>query len=248
MPQRSARTPQNSAPIRTDAARMDITFRCVPRFEDVLPRPVPAKLGLPDWFKLMPKMAPSPMRKTIVQTVKQCPPFVDAMTCGFLMPLAADVIVEKGKLSWAYDALHGKAPIDFHENAQAIGTPFFDWNRHVVKFVNFWTIVTPPGYSVLITHPINRYDLPFVTVTGLVDSDSYVDNFTNFPARWHDPGFSGTLAKGTPVAQCIPIKRDSWTPRFEILDDEACHRLVKLSKETAEEPGVYRRRFRKRKR
>jgi hypothetical protein len=247
-PHRSARAAQNSAPIRTDAARMDITFRCLPRFEAVLPRPVPAKFGLPDWFKVMPKKTPSPMRKTDVQTVKQCPPFVDAMTCGFLMPLATDVIVKEGKLSWAHDALYGKPPIDFHENVQAVCTPFFDWNRHVVKFVNFWTIETPPGYSVLITHPINRFDLPFITVTGLVDADSYVDNFVNFPARWVDLKFNGTLKKGTPIAQCIPIKRDSWMPHFELFDDAAAHRLIDLSKAMTDEQGIYRRRFRARKR
>jgi hypothetical protein len=32
--------------------------------------------------------------------VKKCPPFIDAMTYGFLMPLAAEIKVEKGEFSW----------------------------------------------------------------------------------------------------------------------------------------------------
>jgi hypothetical protein len=223
-----------------------ITFRCVPKLADVLPKPVLASSALPAWLKEMPSKTFSPMLQESIQTAKQCLPFVDAMACGFLMPLAIDVTVEEGKLTWARGALGDKSPIGFHENVQALGTPFFDRDRSVVKFMNYWTIETPPGYMILVTHPINRYDLPFVTVTGLVDSDSYNENFVNFPARWHDLSFSGVLPKGTPVAQCIPVKRDKWTPYFETMDDAAGHQLVKLSHAIENEPGVYRRQYRKR--
>ena len=33
---------------------------------------------------------------------------------------------------------------------------------------------TPPGYSILVTHPLNRFDLPFTTTSGLMDSDRWV--------------------------------------------------------------------------
>lgn len=224
---------------------LSITFRCVPRLEPLLPRPIPATHGLPDWLKAMPPNVASVLRQQDIPTVKQCPPFIDAMACGYLIPLATDVIVEQGKLSWDRNDIPGKAPIDFHENVQALGTPFFDRDRNVIKFMNFWTIETPPGYSVLITHPINRYDLPFVTVTGLVDSDRYYGNFVNFPARWLDMNYTGTLLKGTPIAQCIPVKRENWKPQFETMDVDAAQRLVELSNETAAgNSGVYRREFR----
>jgi hypothetical protein len=102
----------------------------------------------------------------------------------------------------------------------------------------------PAGYSLLITHPFNRHDLPFVTLTGLVDADSYIDNFINFPAYWRDTAFSGVLPKGTPVAQCVPVKRDSWTARFGLIEGDAVGRLQELSRAVVEETGVYRRRFR----
>jgi hypothetical protein len=51
-------------------------------------------------------------------------------------------------------------------------------------------------------------------LTGLVEADLYKDNFINFPARWRDLSFSGVLAKGTPVAQCIPVKREFWSAQF----------------------------------
>ena len=55
-------------------------------------------------------------------TVKKCPPFIDAMTFGFLIPLIADLRAENGMLSWDRDVPAGaltnysRSPIDFHDN------------------------------------------------------------------------------------------------------------------------------------
>jgi hypothetical protein len=117
-----------------------------------------------------------------------------------------------------------------------------------VKFHNFWTIEAPEGYSVLFTHPVNRRDLPFTSLTGLVDCDRYIDNHIHFPAHWHDKSFNGTLPKGTPVAQCIPVKRDSWTATVEALTDDATTRIRDLALAVSTGTGVYRRDFRASKR
>ena len=231
-------------------AQQTITFRCPPELEPILPRPLPAVLGLPDWFKTMPQKAFSAVLGTEQMTVKRCPPVIDAMTHGFLMPLVDDLRVEDGVLSWDRDVPgrglmnYSRSPIDFHDNNQVIGTPFFDEDRFLIKFTNFWTFELPPGYSLLITHPFNRRDLPFVTLSGLVDADTYRDNFINFPAFWHDTDFNGVLPKGTPVAQCVPVKRDLWTARFGLIEGEAVGRLQELSRAVVEETGVYRHRFR----
>jgi hypothetical protein len=233
-----------------DTSRMTITFRCPPELEPILPRPIPAVLGLPDWFKTMPQRAFSAALQAEQTTVKKCPPFIDAMTYGFLIPLVADLRVEDGTLSWDRDVPTGaltnysRSPIDFHDNSQVIGTPFYQEDRFLIKFANFWTFETPPGYSLLISHSFNRRDLPFVTLTGLVDADRYRDNFINFPAHWHDTGFNGVLPKGTPVAQCVPVKRDGWTGRFGVIEGDAVGRLQELSRAVLQEAGVYRKRFR----
>jgi hypothetical protein len=172
------------------------------------------------------------------------------MTYGFLMPLVADVKVEDGAFSWDREVPGGgftnypRSPIDFHDGSQVVGTPLFDEDRFIIKFNNFWTIELPPGYSLLVTHPINRPELPFATLTGLVDADRYRDNFVHFPARWRDPDFNGVLAKGTPVAQCLPLKRDSWTARFGTIVGEAARRLHETAAAVSREPGTYRRQFR----
>jgi hypothetical protein len=95
-----------------------------------------------------------------------------------------------------------------------------------------------------VTHPVNRADLPFTTVTGLVDSDRYVDSLVHFPARWNDPGFNGVLPKGTPVAQCLAIKREVIAEEFGVLSEQAAQRLLATAGAIAQETGVYRREFR----
>jgi hypothetical protein len=158
--------------------------------------------------------------------------------------------VQDGEFSWDFDVPKGfvseyaHSPISFHDPSQVAGTPFFDDDQFIIKFNNFWTIEAPRGYSVLFTHPLNRADLPFTTITGLVDCDTFHDSPVHFPARWHDASFNGVLPKGTPVAQCLILKRESLDLRFEALSEEATTRLIEMKKTLDRETDVYRRRFR----
>jgi hypothetical protein len=231
-----------------------ITFRCPPELSALLPQPIPAVLGIPDWFKAMPAKTFSELTQGEQLTVKKCPPFIDAMTFGFLIPLVTDLRIDNETFSWDFDLPGGavtsyaRSPLDFHDSSQAIGTPLFDEDRFIIKFNNFWTIETPPGYSLLVTHPINRFDLPFTTLTGLVDTDLYKDSFINFPAQWRDLNFKGVLPKGTPVAQCLPVKRELWKGEFGTVAGDALSRLQDTSPADPNEHDTYRRQFRAAKR
>ncbi len=79
---------------------MNITFRCDPALIELLPRPVPAKAMLPNWLRQMAPRVPSSVHGRSIRTVKQCPPFVDAMTYGFMVLLPCDVKIEAGQFSW----------------------------------------------------------------------------------------------------------------------------------------------------
>jgi hypothetical protein len=229
---------------------MTLTFRCPMELEGLLPPPIPAALGLPDWLKAMPAQAASPLAPGEDDTVKRCPPFIDAMTGGFLIPLICDVTVEDGAFSWDNDLPAGRSvsfarsPIGVHDPGQVTGAPLFDADRFLIKFHNLWTIEAPEGYAVLFTHPVNRFDLPFTTLTGLVDCDRYHDAWINFPAHWRDTNFRGVLPKGTPVAQCFPVRRETWVARTETFSDEEAQSAHELLGEIRREKGVYRRRFR----
>jgi hypothetical protein len=234
-----------------DAAnQIALTFRCPAELEGLIPRPIPAVLGLPTWYKSLPQKAFSSLMGQDYFTVKKCPPFIDAMTYGFLIPLAIDLEVKDGHFTWHFDAPKGfvseyaHSPISFHDPIQVASTPLFDDDRFIIKFNNFWNIQAPSGYSLLFTHPVNRPDLPFTTFTGLVDCDAYCDSPVNFPARWHDAGFNGVLPKGTPVAQCVPVKREVWIGRYESFSAESTARLIEIKETIASENDVYRRQFR----
>jgi hypothetical protein len=231
---------------------MRVVFRCDPALYDRLPRPVAARAALPEWLRAMPAAAFSELHGQEIRTVKQCPPFVDAMAHGFLIPLPCDVTVRNGRFSWAWDLpplsveAHPRSPLSFHAPAQVTGTPFHDANRAVIKFNSFWTIELESGYSLFATHPINRADLPFRLLTGVVDADRFTDVGILFPAVWTDPQYDGVLPAGTPVAQCFPVARDALELAFEPLTASAQRRYDETGAALLAKPGVYRRRFRAR--
>jgi hypothetical protein len=138
--------------------------------------------------------------------------------------------------------------MSFHVPAQMQGTPLFDERRMAVKFNSFWTVELPKGWSLMATHPINRFDLPFRTLTGVVDSDRFHDVGVFFPAIWIDPDFAGTLAAGTPVAQCFPVSRDELELELSAFTSSEARRYTETGAAIKAEPGLYRKRFRARKR
>lgn len=230
---------------------MHITFRCDPALIDLLPRPVPAKAALPDWLREMAPRVPSAVHGRAIRTVKQCPPFVDAMVHGFMVLLPCDVTVEKGRFSWdwALPALtlsgHPRAPLSFHVREQIAGSPLAHGARSAIKFNSFWTIELEPDWSLMCVHPVNRDDLPFRLVTGLVDADGFNDVGINFPAVWTDPGFVGVLPRGTPIAQCYPVPRAPPTLSWEPMTTGQVERYDTLAAKIMAGPGVYRKFYRR---
>lgn len=210
-----------------------------------LPEPVLAASALPEWLRAMPATAESAAAGATVRTLKHCPPLIDAMGAGVLAPLAADVTVAGGVLRWASEIapLDGvsPSPIGAHTPEQAVGSPLDPGDGFIVKFMNFWAIEAPPGWSVLVTHPVNRLDLPFRTLTGLVDCDRFALGLVHFPALWTDPRFEGVLPRGTPVAQLVAVPRAQPTLRLAVLSDAETAKQDALRARLAAEPGVYRR-------
>ncbi|MEO8930470.1 MAG: hypothetical protein ABI326_13390 [Caldimonas sp.] len=218
---------------------------------DLLPRPVPAKAALPDWLRQMAPRVPSSVHGRAIRTVKQCPPFVDAMAHGFMVLLPCDVHVAAGQFGWdwALPALtlsgHPHAPLSFHVPEQVAGSPLAHGTQSAIKFNSFWTIELEAGWSLMAVHPVNRDDLPFRLVTGLVDADRFHEVGINFPAVWVDPDFSGILPRGTPIAQCYPVPREAPTLVCEAMSDAHLRGYDVLAAQIMNGPGVYRKGFRR---
>lgn len=228
-----------------------IRARCHPALEPILPKPVLAAKALPGWLRAMPPDVPAPtLGGEIVRTLKHCPPVIDALSGGVLIPLAADLTVSGGAVSWDWDppiledARITRAPIGLHAPEQAAGAPFRLGAHAVLKFMNFWTLEAPEGFSLLFTHPLNREDLPFRTLSGIVDCDLFRDGYVHFPALWIDPDFQGVLPRGTPVAQVFALPRAAQELETGVMTGAEIARNRAVQKALTEERGVYRKRFR----
>jgi hypothetical protein len=194
------------------------------------PQPRPAVQDTPLWLKQMPASMAAGDGQTLL-TVKKCVPFLDAVTSGYIIPLVADVHFRMGEKSLEYQS--DLPIIERHPLAQLQGTPF--QGLPVVKFLNPWIVKTPPGYSCFFTQPVNRLDVPFYILSGVVETDSYY-NEINFPSvAMMRPGSSVTLKKGTPIAQILPFRRENWHSQCAATDEA----LRQPWKSLGTEPGRY---------
>jgi hypothetical protein len=188
--------------------------------------PKPADKLIPDWYKDMESYIGSQKKPSgdgsTTATIKRCMPVFDAMVGGYILYTYTDVYVTQrpildentkeptGKtVPWyEWPSLH---PILFHPVQQAPNHPGRKDLSEVSaypKWVNPWAVKTPYGYSTLFTQPMHRPS-PFTILDGIVDTDKY-DAPVNFPFVLNDWSFEGLIPAGTPLAQVIPFKRDSW--------------------------------------
>lgn len=207
---------------------MKITFR--PDIEFAL-EPTTSVSKLPEWYKkLTPYFDGRNKQKTYPNvtkniTIKRCNPFGDALGAGYFILLDQDIEVEKDGDSHSFVWLTGgEDTIAFHSENQIDSAMIPQgFSTQPYKFKNRWAIETPKGYSVLITHPLNRGELPFYTLSGIVDTDKYTQ-VVELPFLLRSD-FEGILEAGTPIAQVIPIKRESW--KKEILPFDSAYFLAK---------------------
>jgi hypothetical protein len=139
-------------------------------------------------------------------TIKKCVPIFDAMTAGYIIYTQVDVQVSKENGVPHYKWPSQKA-ILFHPVEQAPlhpkknEMPYPKWN-------NPYGISTPPGYSVLFTQPFHRESM-FTIFDAVVDTDKY-KSLVSIPFTMNNLDWEGIIPAGTPMAQVIPFKRESW--------------------------------------
>ena len=226
-----------------------IRFQCPRRLFGIIPEPTIAARTTPGWLRGMPASALNPESCEEVPTAKKCPPFIDLLLTGFYFPLAADITFDGAEFSWNAPELSNEldpypaGPISFHLASQLSGTPLLEGASRVVKFHNFWSVELDVGWSLLFLHPPHQNRLPFQTISAVVDADSYKSTFIQIPAVWHSAQ-ACTLKRGTPIAHCIPIKREKLAAIIEPMSDKDQARFDENFKKLLQTPGIYRRQFR----
>ncbi len=190
-----------------------------------VPEPRPGYEMWPEWYKRLDRRLPEEPNEFLNQTVKECAPFADAMSAGYVMRLPAAIRVtldiETGEMNFNWRG--GPMAVEVVEAGHAPSQVEGSGLHHPFKWINYFALQLPEGWSALYTHPINRHDLPFRTLTGIVD-DPY-QSPVNFPFEWIATDAETFMDAGTPIAQVIPIQRVSWraevdyVPRLEVMGD-----------------------------
>jgi hypothetical protein len=179
---------------------------------------LPTKNFIPDWYKKIPPFKDNTVyeiEKGFNNTVKQCVPFLETLTTGYIISLPYDVYIKNNNgapfLATPSGVPEGDAPRwrnnVAHEKIVPSGCfPYeYTWNYCL-------SYSLPIGYSALATHPLNRHDLPFVTLSGIIDGGLVMSAHGNFPFYVKE-GFEGTIPKGTPIVQIIPFRQEDWTSK-----------------------------------
>lgn len=191
-------------PYRLSSAPSDLT----------IPIPKKSSLHMPDWYNKSERWLGSDKAEiknySANQGLKHCIPFLDVMTSGYMIELWTDIQVKRdinneAEFTW----LSHPDPLLIRDqrSGKTIPRPAGHDEMHYGWICPF-AIKVPKGYSVLLTHPANRFDLPFTTLSGIMDSDSYYPSGTIPFFLKND--FEGIIKTGTPIAQLFPYKRESW--------------------------------------
>jgi hypothetical protein len=219
-----------------------LKFTCAAEDDGVIAPPVPAKDYLPSWFRKLPAVDDAKLGVNDTGlTIKRCMPFLDAMQVGWIIPLAATVRLDirnngtEVNAGWDID----RTMVSNHGAHQVRGNPWGD--RPPCKFHNYWTIVTPPGWSCLFVNPINRPNPVFEVLAGVVDTDTY-------RAPVHFPFFATgkdglhVIEKGSPMVQVIPFRRDATDLPVEIGVETVAEGQdrARVQRSTQSETGWYR--------
>ena len=169
---------------------------------------VPAKKNVPQWYK--DEKVPEGMRKTW----KNCVPFLESMVTGYNVLLPVDIMVKQ---------INGKPFIDWNQSSHGVRVLGSKLNESIDRIPTpagchkdsfYWhfpvCFEVPVGYSCLITHPLNRFDLPFQSLSVVMDGGYTLTPYAFVTFFLHE-GFEGIIPQGTPIAHIVPYKNDAWT-------------------------------------
>lgn len=204
--------------------------------ELLVPHPKPSRLYIPQWYKDIPffenKEFKVNERGQANLTLKSCVPFLDSYNMGYIQETWCDIIIEREKItnniiyrySMKPEIMNHRGIKNYFQISDAFDPVEFIWHQP-------WIPKLPKGYSMLYTHPLNRYDLPFLSLTGVIDNDVYfTEAGANYPF-YLKKDFIGIIPAGTPMLQMIPIKRDNWvSDKKEVNSDLKTMAFITLSK------------------
>jgi len=203
---------------------------------------------IPEWYRKADRFAKKPDGDYWkgpdggkVPTWKACPAIFDIMGTGYALKTPCDIEFKLQGVNTLSVTILDDRYKDFCTPRGAM--PQFEhpkgyYENHFAWFPD-WAVETPVGYSVLYTQPFNRFELPFLTTSGIIDNDKV--NLPGSMPFFLVKGFEGVIEKGTPYAQLLPFKREDWESEIVIEDSSIMYNknLTNSSKYRIPDGGVY---------
>jgi len=212
----------------------NIIFRPISRdSQNIAPKPMPAKKYFPEWYKSIPKFEDGKMiirdKGRANVTMKSCMPFFDTFTTGYIQETWCDIYIDASgdEVEWRFSSqpqiIEYRSTRHRYPKIDGFSDIEFSWRQP-------WIPQLPSGYSMMYTHPLNRFDLPFLSLTGIIDNDKYyMESEANHPFFIKE-NFKGIIPAGTPMFQMIPIKRESWKSSFEDHEEDFLYNFSGIQK------------------
>ena len=173
---------------------------------------VSAKNHIPNWYKEIEKYWQGELKFRNNRhnlSIKACHPFLNSFTTGYMVELQADIQIKinKEKNEVQIEYLGEFEPfVNRGENPGLTMPSLSGFSLVGLAWCFPYHLELPKNYSMLITHPLNNFDLPFFTLSGIVDSFMYPGRL---PFLLKDD-WEGVISKGTPICQIIPFKTEEW--------------------------------------
>lgn len=179
--------------------------------------PKPTIQTIPDWYRKADRFAvkpdgeywQDPMVGGKIPTWKACPAIFDIMGTGYVYRTPCDIEFYEENGIIKVKVLDDKNK-DFIQVRPPMPqfVPPMGYHEFHFAWWSDWAVKVPEGYSVLYTQPFNRFELPFLTTSGIIDNDQV--NLPGTMPFFVVKGFVGVVPAGTPYAQMLPFKREDW--------------------------------------
>ena len=163
-----------------------------------------------DYYQATKEVCPFPKDGTDsdygkVPTWKACPAIMDGFSTGYVLKTPCDITFFKNDKNIIDVKVSDIRHKDFcmkRDPMQQFEHPKGFYKNHFAWYSD-WGLELPEGYSALFMTPMNRFDLPFLNTTGIVDCDK-VHILGTFPFFIIE-GWEGILPAGTPYLQIFPF-------------------------------------------
>ena len=195
--------------------------------------PVPASKVMPEWWNKLNTYQNqglegaenTPFKRIEFEsaTAKACRPMAEFLLSGYIIPLWCEYMFKRDPAAgWIFSSTRWST--DGHRGEQlgdGLKSQKLFQKGHVVKFMNPWQIVTPPGYSCLFIKPFYHFEDRFEIMPAIVNTDLF-DATVNFPAlvRSENCRDQFVLEMGYPLVLVIPVKRTDWRSVIQAVPHE----------------------------